>query len=75
VFFLYSVSVVDIFQEVQLFLKLYSLFGNQKTGLIELLKIVVLAITVPHIKDQFEGHIFNRSKDSQMMALKKCCNM
>jgi hypothetical protein len=75
VFCLYRLSVFDIFQEVELVLKLYSLFGNQKIALVELLKIVVLAITVPHIKDQFEGHNLNRSKDSLIMAFKKCRNM
>ena len=30
---------------------------------------------LPHITDQFEGHNFNRYKDSLMMALKKDRNM
>jgi hypothetical protein len=64
-----------MFQEVERVLTLYPLFGNQKIALVELLKISVLAMTVLHIKDQFEGHNFNRCKDSLMMALKKCREM
>jgi hypothetical protein len=36
---------------------------------------VFLWVTVTHITDQCEGHIFKRHKNSQMMALKKCRNM
>ena len=55
-------SVVVMFQDVERLVNLYCFVGYQKIALVELLNTEVLALTVPHSKDQFEGHSFNRRK-------------